>query len=160
MCTDAFVDFLKHFKSSSTEAVDQLQNLNLNGADDEYDMVDGADDPAPNGTQARNGQNKVKYMTMLQDVSNRMRDEIIIDLNDLESVSRPWRNEARCANVPQYEKATSDDEHNYKLIESIEKNAHHYIEIFSRAVDKCLPEPNRDIKYASRYVGQSIANQG
>ena len=56
--------------------------------------------------------------------------------------------EGRDADRTQYEKASSDDEHNYKLIESIERNAHHYIETFSRAVDKCLPPPTRDLKYA------------
>jgi DNA replication licensing factor MCM7 len=54
------------------------------------------------------------------------------------------------ADAMQYERASSDDEHNYKLIESIERNAHHYIEIFSRAVDKCLPPPTRDLKYVSQ----------
>lgn len=55
---------------------------------------------------------------------------------------------AKCTtNRPQYERASSDDEHNYRLIESIERNAHHYIEIFSRAVDKCLPPPTRELKY-------------
>ncbi|CBX90187.1 similar to DNA replication licensing factor mcm7 [Plenodomus lingam JN3] len=127
----AFVDFLKTFKSSSTEAADQLENLNLNGdGEDEYDMVDGEDDPAPNGTQSRN-KSKLKYMDMLQDIANRMRDEIQIDLNDIEA----------------YEKATSDEEHNFKLVESIERNAHHYIEILSRAVDKCLPAPTRELNF-------------
>lgn len=46
----------------------------------------------------------------------------------------------------QYERATSDDEHNYRLIESIERNALHYIDIFSRAVDKCLPQPTKELK--------------
>ena len=51
-----------------------------------------------------------------------------------------------------YEKSASDDEHQYKLIESIERNAHHYIEIFSRAVDKVLPPPTREPKYASQHL--------
>jgi DNA replication licensing factor MCM7 len=82
----AFVDFLKHFKSSSTEAADQLEGLRLNGdgEDDEYDMVDDSDDPAP--AQVRN-KSKLKYMNLLQDVANRERDEIVIDLNDVEAVS-------------------------------------------------------------------------
>lgn len=58
--------------------------------------------------------------------------------------------EGYTADGKQYEKASSDDEHNYKLIESIERNAHHYIEIFSRAVDKCLPPPTRDLRYTLR----------
>lgn len=33
---------------------------------------------------------------------------------------------------------------NYRLVESIERNAHHYIELFSRAVDKCLPQPTEE----------------
>ncbi|KAF2854525.1 MCM-domain-containing protein [Plenodomus tracheiphilus IPT5] len=127
----AFIDFLKTFKSSSTEAADQLENLNLNGdGDEEYDMVDGEDDPAPNGTQTRT-KSKLKYMNQLQDIANRVRDEIQIDLNDIEA----------------YEKATSDDEHNFKLVDSIERNAQHYIEILSRAVDKCLPAPTRDLNF-------------
>jgi DNA replication licensing factor MCM7 len=84
----AFVDFLKTFKSSSTEAADQLESLTLNGGGDEadeYDMVDDSDDPAPNGTQTRN-KSKLKYMNLLQDVANRVQDEIRIDLNDIEAV--------------------------------------------------------------------------
>jgi DNA replication licensing factor MCM7 len=93
-------------------------------------MVDDSDDPAPNGAQSRS-KSKLKYMDQLQDVANRVRDEIQIDLNDVEA----------------YEKATSDDEHNYRLVESIERNAHHYIEILSRAVDQCLPPPTRELEY-------------
>lgn len=40
-----------------------------------------------------------------------------------------------------------DEDTNYRLVESIERNAHHYLEILSRAVDKCLPPPTREIKY-------------
>lgn len=93
-------------------------------------MVEDSDGPAANGAQSKS---KLKYMNQLQEVSNRERDEIQIDLNDVEA----------------FEKATTDEEHNYKLIDSIERNAHHYIEIFSRAVDKCLPPPTRELKYAT-----------
>jgi DNA replication licensing factor MCM7 len=94
-------------------------------------MVDDADDPAPNGARSHGAKSKLKYMVQLLEVSNRERDEIVIDLNDVEA----------------YEKASADDEHNYKLIESIERNAHHYIEIFSRAVDKCLPAPTKELNF-------------
>ncbi|OAL06715.1 DNA replication licensing factor CDC47 [Phaeosphaeriaceae sp. SRC1lsM3a] len=129
----AIVDFLNTFKSSSTEAADQLQGLSLGGNEEEqeYDMVDGEDDPAPNGAGARGGKMKLKYLNQLLEISNRERDQLIIDLNDLEA----------------YEKATTDDEHNYKLIESIERNAHHYLELCSRAVDKCLPPPTKELNY-------------
>jgi hypothetical protein len=84
----AFVDFLKHYKSSSTEAADQLEGLSLNGngADEEYDMVDDSGDPVPNARNG-NGKSKIKYLNQLQEVSNRERDEIVIDLNDVELVS-------------------------------------------------------------------------
>lgn len=90
------MDFLKHFKSSSTEAADQLQGLSLNGngGDEEYDMVD----DGSNGTQTRNGQSKLKYMNLLQDIANRTRDEIVIDLNDVEAVSRGSNMEVHRAN--------------------------------------------------------------
>ena len=84
----AFVDFLQHFKASSTEAAEQLEGLNISDGDsDEYDMVDDADDPAPGAAQRRNRHSKVKYMQMLQDVADRVSSEITIDLNDLEAVS-------------------------------------------------------------------------
>lgn len=88
----AFVDFLKHFKSSSTEAEEQLEGLTLNGSphDDEYDMLDDSDDPAPGSQRSRSRNlarpSKVKYMHILQDVANRERSDILIDLNDLEAV--------------------------------------------------------------------------
>lgn len=91
-------------------------------------MVDDADGPAPS---QRSRPSKIKYMNILQDVANRVRSDILIDLNDLEA----------------YEKAAVDDDTNYRLVESIERNAHHYLEILSRAVDKCLPPPTREIKY-------------
>jgi DNA replication licensing factor MCM7 len=88
----AFADFLKNFKSSSTEAADQLEGLNLNGngAEEEYDMVDDSGDPVPNGARTGNGKSKIKYLNQLQEVSNRERDEIVIDLNDVELVSGTW----------------------------------------------------------------------
>lgn len=84
----AFVDFLQNFKSSSTEAADQLEALNLNGDggdNAEYDMLDESDDPAPNGNQRRR-RTKAKYVEMLQDIADRTRTNVLIDLNDLETV--------------------------------------------------------------------------
>ena len=86
-------------------------------------------DDAPNGSQRRNRHGKVKYMSMLQDVADRIRTEVIIDLNDLE----------------EYEK-TMAGEQPLQLVASIEKNAHHYLETFSRAVDKLLPESTNDTR--------------
>ena len=49
-------------------------------------MADDSDNPAAGGAQSRN-KSKLKYMDQLQEVANRMRDEIQIDLNDVEAVS-------------------------------------------------------------------------
>ena len=61
-------------------------NLNGDGDSDEYDMVDDSDDPATNANRTRHG--KAKYMQILQDVADRAATGIVIDLNDLEAVSR------------------------------------------------------------------------
>lgn len=83
------MDFLQNYKSTSTEAAEQLENLNLNGdgESDEYDMVDDEDDPAPGASQRRNRHNKAKYVQMLQDIADRTRTNILVDLNDLDTVS-------------------------------------------------------------------------
>ncbi len=50
-------------------------------------MVDDSDDRAPGSQRSR--PSKVKYTAILQDVANRMRSHVLIDLNDLEEVRRP-----------------------------------------------------------------------
>jgi DNA replication licensing factor MCM7 len=49
-------------------------------------MVDDTDDPAPGSQRTR--PSKLKYMNVLQDVANRTKSDILIDLNDLEAVCR------------------------------------------------------------------------
>lgn len=124
----AFGDFLKTFKSSAAQAEEQLEGLTLNGDgdSDEYDMVD----DAPNGSRRPNAHGKVKYMSMLQDIADRIRTEVIIDLNDLE----------------EYEKSIPGEQQ-LRLVASIEQNAHHYLETLSRAVDKLLPESTNDTNF-------------
>lgn len=36
-----------------------------------------------------------------------------------------------------------------KLVQSIEANTKHYVEILSRAIDDCMPEPTSDVTYVS-----------
>jgi DNA replication licensing factor MCM7 len=43
----------------------------------------------------------------------------------------------------QWEQQQQDE--NLKLVESIEMNTKHYVEIFSRAVDKRMPPPESDV---------------
>lgn len=130
-----FEDFLQTFKSSSTEATEQLQDLNLgeDGQSDEYDFMDESDDGAAGQRSRRQEQNrdpKKKYMQILQNVADRVTSQITIDLDDLDA----------------YEKSLGD-EADFELVSSIEKNAFHYIDVFSRAVDKVMPEPVAELNF-------------
>ena len=91
----AFEDFLRTFKSSSTETENALEDLRLDEEilGDDYDMMDDAYD---NGNGRHWGQQrrgaatrspKLKYMKMLQDVADRTRSQILINLDDLDAVS-------------------------------------------------------------------------
>ena len=85
----AFEDFLKSFKSSSTDAADALEDLNLDedGLSDEYDFMDDAGGANPaQRTRRREKHPKLKYMQLLQDISDREKDNILIELDDLEAV--------------------------------------------------------------------------
>ncbi|TKX25214.1 DNA replication licensing factor mcm7 [Elsinoe australis] len=129
----AFEDFLRNFKSaSSADTADALGGLNLNGNDtqSDYDFMDDAEEDAQATT---NGQpkSKQKYMKLLQDIADRRITNLFIELDDLEL----------------YEKTLGDQANELRLVSSIEQNAQHYIEIFSRAVDKVLPEPQRELTF-------------
>ncbi|KAK4552971.1 DNA replication licensing factor MCM7 [Recurvomyces mirabilis] len=122
----AFEDFLRNFKSSTTETEDALDDLRLDGDSDEYDFMD-ADDATRE--QRRETRSKTKYMNVLQDVAERTKSQVLIDLDDLE----------------QYERTLDEDTAmSMNLVHSVERNAHHYIEIFSRAVDKVMPAPTKE----------------
>lgn len=91
------------------------------------DAEDGAAGQRPR-RETRRKHPKLKYMQMLQDVVDRRRTNITVELDDLE----------------QYEKAFQDEGQDLALVASIEKNAYHYIDIISRAVDAAMPEPDSE----------------
>ncbi|KAF4555305.1 DNA replication licensing factor mcm7-like protein [Elsinoe fawcettii] len=128
----AFSDFLQNFKAtSSADTADALQDLRLNGdAESDYDFMDDAEGGAQQNGEARQG-SKHKYVKMLQDVADRRISNILIELDDVEL----------------FEKSLGDQADQLKLVSSIEKNTQHYIEIFSRAVDKIIPEPTRELTF-------------
>lgn len=70
---------------------------------------------------------KKKYLEMLQKVADREISEICIELDDLET----------------FEKGMEDE--SLRLVENIEVNAKHYIEILSLAVDKVMPRETQEI---------------
>lgn len=89
---EVFKDFLKNFKSfqSATEAAatEAIQGLRIDGdrTDDEYDFMD--DVEANDGeTSGRSREPKTKYMRILQDITNRDSNNILIELDDVATVS-------------------------------------------------------------------------
>ena len=91
-------------------------------------MMDDADGAGTRSRRRDAQKSKTKYMNMLQDVADRKSSQVLIDLDDLQS----WE-----ANL-------DGDDAQLNLVSSIERNAHHYIEILSRAVDSMLPQPTTD----------------
>nr|POE63530.1 dna replication licensing factor mcm7 [Quercus suber] len=108
------------------ETEDALEDLNLDGDGDEYDFME---DVAGTQTRMRSSKSKAKYMNMLQEIVDRTKSQVLIDLDDLN----------------QYENALDEESAvSLNLVGSIVRNAHHYIEVFSKAVDSALPEPTTE----------------
>lgn len=45
-----------------------------------------------------------------------------------------------------------------RLVDSIETNTKHYVEIMSRAVDNVMPAPSTDVKYVILKLGSTRTN--
>ncbi|PYH87445.1 MCM-domain-containing protein [Aspergillus ellipticus CBS 707.79] len=134
---DAFKDFLKHFKSfesaSESAATEALEDLHIDedGTSDEYDFMDDVDQEG--GAQRagrRRCEPKLKYMQLLQEVADRERTNILVELDDLAT----------------YEKALPEDQ-DLQLVKNVQKNTYHYIDLFSRAVDDLMPRESKDITF-------------
>ncbi|KAJ5408017.1 DNA replication licensing factor MCM7 [Penicillium cosmopolitanum] len=137
---DGFKDFLQHFKtlqsSSEAAATEALEDLNIDGnrTSDEYDFMDDADDDGE-GAQTRGARRrrepKLKYMQILQDISNRDATNIVIELDDLDI----------------YEKSLPDEQQSLNLVGSIQKNTKRYVDVFSQAVDSVMPKETKDVTF-------------
>ena len=98
---DSFKNFLQHFKSfESASATEALEDLHIDGdqTSDEYDFMDDVEEngaQSPGAARTRR-EPKLKYMKMLQDVANRDRTNILVELDDLATVG------FRCCNVDFY----------------------------------------------------------
>lgn len=106
-------------------------------------------------TRSDRATTKLKYREQLQQISNRKRDHITVDLDDLQVVRELFRAcNGVLANYQQYEKSLDEpsDRPKLKLVSSIEKNAKHYVEIFSRAIDESLPTPSEDMSFKSDVI--------
>ncbi|KAJ4296120.1 DNA replication licensing factor MCM7 [Collariella sp. IMI 366227] len=139
----AFGNFLSDFKCSPQETITHaLGNINIDEDDlsDDYDFMDEDD----NAQQLRRRQKaqppRHKYRDMLQNLADRKTTEVVIDLDDLYS----------------YEQDVNEG---LKLVEWVEKNTKHYVEILSRAVDKLIPAPSEDISYKDDVLDVLMANR-
>ncbi|KAI1166840.1 DNA replication licensing factor mcm7 [Nemania serpens] len=129
----AFEDFLDKFKASPeqtlTHAIGQI-NIDEDDLSDEYDFMDEDDEvhEQRRRQKAASKQPKHKYAEMMQKLADRSIDEILIELDDLVT----------------YENDTNEG---FKLVESIETNTKHYVDILSRAMDKKMPAPTAGVTF-------------
>ncbi|KAL6250524.1 DNA replication licensing factor MCM7 [Rhinocladiella similis] len=127
---DAFESFLKKFetsKTSSDAAAEAIDSLHLDGdhTSDEYDFMDDVTDDSNSRRRP-----KRKYLEMLQEVADRERQNILVDLDDLQ----------------EFEDSLPGDL-SLRLVESVTNNTKHYVDLFSEAVDKVIPKASKDISF-------------
>lgn len=75
----------------------------------------------------------MKYLDLLQKVANRELTTLYVDLDDIKAyqenqgfVAQPYSGD---------------------LVQQVQKNAYHYIELFSSVVDELMPEPTKEVSY-------------
>jgi DNA replication licensing factor MCM7 len=91
---EAFRDFLENFKSSESASEDTAANaidglhIDGDGTSDEYDFMDDAENEPGRRSRRedRSRRDKRKYMAVLQDVADRVKSNILIELDDLDLV--------------------------------------------------------------------------
>lgn len=106
-----------------------------------------------------------KYQRVLQQLADRKVNQIIIDLDDLETVSiapMTWlsfftflfllyyfmRKPGANAYGLQWERQhQADTGEQLKLVESVEINTKRYVDLFSQAIDNQMPAPSSDVTY-------------
>ncbi|KAI6522277.1 hypothetical protein MCOR10_005682 [Pyricularia oryzae] len=128
-----FENFIQDFKTSPEQTITQgLGDIAIDDDDlsDDYDFMDEDDEAAQRRQQkkARQKGPRHKYRDLLQELADRKVDEVVIDLDDLASFE-------------------ADVDEGLRLVESVEKNTKHYVEIVSRAIDKLMPEPSSEVSF-------------
>nr|UWK20601.1 DNA replication licensing factor [Trichoderma rodmanii] len=129
----AFESFLKDFKTSPEHTLTTaLGNITIDEDElsDDYDFMD-EDEQARDRRQQERAKRKTpqhKYNDMLQLLADRKIDEFTIDLDDLVT----WEGQT---------------DESMKLVDSIEMNTKHYVEIMARAVDNVMPLPSEEVNF-------------
>ncbi|KAK4192780.1 DNA replication licensing factor mcm7 [Podospora australis] len=141
----AFESFLSDFKTSPQETITTaLGNINIEEDDlsDDYDFMDEDDEQQQQRRrdQARRKQPHHKYRDMLQNLADRKTNEAVIELDDL------WTYE-------------QEQHEGLKLVQWVEKNTKHYVELLSRAIDKLMPPPSQGITFKDDVLDVLMANR-
>ncbi|EFQ35272.1 MCM2/3/5 family protein [Colletotrichum graminicola] len=124
----ALESFLQEFKASPEQTISHaLGNITIDEDDFSDDDLMEDDETRETRRQAKSPPGP-KYKVMLQQLADRKIDEVMIDLDDLASFEASFGDELQ-------------------LVQSIETNTKHYVEIMSRAVDKLLPKPSVDTNF-------------
>ncbi|KAI8964838.1 DNA replication licensing factor mcm7 [Daldinia sp. FL1419] len=129
----AFETFLEKFKTSPeqslTHGIGQI-SINEDDLSDEYDFMDQDDEEHERRRREKAAAKlpKHKYADLMQKLADRTIDEVLIELDD----------------IAQWEDDTNEG---LKLVESIEANTKHYVEILSRAIDKKMPAPTTGVTF-------------
>lgn len=131
-----FKTFLRDFKASPADSITHAlggMNIEEEDLDDEYDFMDDDDEDEDRRRQERANRKKPyhKYKDLMQQLANRDIDEVLIELDD----------------IAQWESEMGEDVQALKLVKSIEENTKHYVEILSRAIDDCMPEPASEVTF-------------
>lgn len=82
-------EFLQNFKSSQsaseTSATEAISHLNID--EDDLDALDEMEEDSEENQRTRQKREpKLKYMAILQEVADRVRNHIVIELDDLDKV--------------------------------------------------------------------------
>lgn len=127
--TSRITDFLLHYKTSAASSI--LNNL---PADSDLHHID---DLALNLQNTDIGTGP-KYMYLLQKIANRQLSTLYIDMDDIKEYEESilFNNSTR-----------SSSKSSSSLIDLITTNASRYSELFSKVIDRILPEPTIDVSY-------------
>ncbi|KAM0332398.1 hypothetical protein ACHAQA_002678 [Verticillium albo-atrum] len=126
----AFESFLKDFKATPEQSITHaFGNVTIN--EDDFDEDDDVmeDDEVAEERRRRLKESRIpqpKYQLILQELADRQINEVMLDLDDLASWEKTLEAETG---------------ERLKLVDSVEVNTKHYVEIFSRAIDSQMPAP-------------------
>ncbi|KAK9476497.1 MCM2/3/5 family-domain-containing protein [Lipomyces japonicus] len=116
--SERITHFLENFKLP-----ERIENDSYGLDDDNDDFLEAGNDQDED--EIYRDPSKGKYMNLFQKIADRKLANLVIDLHDIDT----FENQAS------------------ELTDLIMENTHRYVEVFSRAVDKLLPEPTIDINY-------------